>query len=55
MNQYISEVLEAVRKKNASEPEFVQTVEEVFKSIEPVVEKHPEYQKAALHHEIPRL
>ena len=48
MNQYISEVLEAVRKKNASEPEFVQTVEEVFKSIEPVVEKHPEYQKAAL-------
>ncbi|MEE1279490.1 MAG: Glu/Leu/Phe/Val dehydrogenase dimerization domain-containing protein, partial [Oscillospiraceae bacterium] len=48
MNQYISEVLEAVRKKNASEPEFVQTVEEVFKSIEPVVEKHPEYKKAAL-------
>ncbi len=48
MNQYISEVLESVRKKNASEPEFVQTVEEVFKSIEPVVDKHPEYQKAAL-------
>ena len=48
MNQYISEVLESVRKKNASEPEFVQTVEEVFKSIEPVVEKHPEYKKAAL-------
>jgi len=48
MNKYISEVLETVRKKNASEPEFVQTVEEVFKSIEPVVEKHPEYQKAAL-------
>ena len=48
MNKYISEVLETVRKKNASEPEFVQTVEEVFKSIEPVVEKHPEYQKAGL-------
>ncbi len=48
MNQYISEVLDSVRKKNASEPEFVQTVEEVFKSIEPVIEKHPEYKKAAL-------
>ena len=48
MSKYIERVLEEVRKKNASEPEFVQTVEEVFKSIEPVVEKHPEYEKAAI-------
>lgn len=48
MNSYASEVLEEVRRKNAGEPEFVQTVEEVFKSIEPVVERHPEYRQAAL-------
>jgi len=48
VSQYIDRVLETVRKKNASEPEFVQTVEEVFKSIEPVIEKHPEYEKAGL-------
>ena len=48
MSKYIDRVLETVREKNASEPEFVQTVEEVFKSIEPVVEKHPEYEKAAI-------
>ncbi|MBE6789553.1 MAG: NADP-specific glutamate dehydrogenase [Ruminococcaceae bacterium] len=48
MNQYIEKVLESVKAKNASEPEFVQTVEEVFKSIEPVIEKHPEYEKAGL-------
>ncbi len=48
MSEYINRVLEEVKRKNASEPEFVQTVEEVFKSIEPVVEKHPEYEKAGL-------
>ena len=41
MNKYISEVLETVRKKNASEREFMQTVEEDVKSIEPGVEEHP--------------
>ena len=48
MSEYINRVLASVRKKNASEPEFVQTVEEVFKSIEPVVERHPEYEKSGL-------
>lgn len=37
MNEYIERVLASVREKNASEPEFVQTVEEVFKSIAPVI------------------
>ena len=41
MNEYIERVLASVREKNASEPEFVQTVEEVFKSIAPVVERYP--------------
>ena len=48
MNEYIERVLASVREKNASEPEFVQTVEEVFKSIAPVVERHPEYEKNGL-------
>jgi glutamate dehydrogenase (NADP+) len=30
MNAYIQRVLEEVQKKNASEPEFLQTVEEVY-------------------------
>ena len=48
MSEYIERVLASVREKNASEPEFVQTVEEVLKSIEPVVERHPEYEKNGL-------
>ena len=48
MNAYIERVLEECRKKNAGEPEFLQTVEEVLISLETVVEKHPEYEKAAL-------
>ena len=42
MNAYLASVIENVRKKHANEPEFVQTVEEVFSSLEPVIEKHPE-------------
>jgi len=48
MNAYIERVIEYVKKKYAHEPEFVQTVEEVFASIEPVVAAHPEYEKADL-------
>lgn len=45
---YVKKVIEGVRTKNACEPEFIQTVEEVFLSIEPVIAKHPEYEKTAL-------
>ncbi len=48
MNAYIEQVLDKVKKRDANEPEFLQTVEEVFKSLEVVVDKHPEYQKMAL-------
>ena len=48
MNAYLASVIENVRTKHANEPEFVQTVEEVFSSLEPVIEKHPEYEKADL-------
>ncbi len=45
---YVERVIEDVKKKHAGEPEFIQTVTEVFSSLAPVVEKHPEYEKAAL-------
>ncbi len=45
---YIQEVFEKVKGRNANEPEFLQAVEEVLKSLEPVIEKHPEYIKAGL-------
>ena len=48
MNAYLASVLENVRKKHASEPEFVQTVEEVLTSVEPVIDAHPEYEKVDL-------
>ena len=37
---YVDEVLELVRKKNASEPEFLQAVDEVLNSLRPVIEKN---------------
>ena len=48
MNAYLASVLENVKSKHGNEPEFVQTVEEVLFSLEPVIEKHPEYEKVDL-------
>ena len=48
MNAYVASVIENVKKKHGNEPEFVQTVEEVLTSIAPMVDKHPEYEKADL-------
>ena len=45
---YIQDVLAKLTEKNSNEPEFLQAVTEVLSSIEPVIEKHPEYEKAAL-------
>ena len=49
MNAYLTSVIENVKKKHGNEPEFVQTVEEVFSSLEPVIEKHPEYENCLLY------
>ena len=48
MNAYIERVIEQVKRRDAHEPEFIQTVEEVFASIEKEVELHPEYEKMGL-------
>ena len=46
---YVDEVIAKVSEKNASEPEFLQTVEEVLSSLKPVVDANEEvYRKAAL-------
>ena len=41
-NQYLIDVLESVKKRNPGEPEFIQTVTEVFESIEPVIDQRPD-------------
>ena len=48
MNAYVERVIDYVKTKYCNEPEFVQTVEEVLTSIAPMVDKHPEYEKADL-------
>ncbi len=45
---YTERVIELVREKNPEQPEFIQAVTEVLQSLEPVIEAHPEYEKASL-------
>lgn len=47
-NAYVKRVWESVQAKNAHEPEFLQAVQEVLESLEPVVEKMPELEKNAV-------
>jgi len=42
---YLERVYNDVAKKNATEPEFLQTVKEVFESLEPVIEQEPKFEK----------
>jgi glutamate dehydrogenase (NADP+) len=41
-------LLDDVKAKNPAEPEFHQAVEEVLESVEPVLEKRPEFRKARI-------
>ncbi len=45
---YVDQVLDTVRKRNAGEPEFMQAVTEVLRSITPVLDRHPEYVESRL-------
>ncbi len=47
-NAYVKRVWEEVRSKNQSEPEYLQAVEEVLSTLEPVVEKMPELEPNAI-------
>ncbi|MGE5607202.1 MAG: NADP-specific glutamate dehydrogenase [Bacteroidota bacterium] len=43
-----NQLMEQVLKRNPNEPEFHQAVKEVLESLEPVMERHPEYVKAGI-------
>ncbi len=48
MNKYLSEVIEQTEKLNADQPEYLQAVKEVLSTIEPVIDKHREFENLAL-------
>ncbi|MDA3809094.1 MAG: NADP-specific glutamate dehydrogenase [Spirochaetaceae bacterium] len=45
---YTKNIFELVKKKNPGEIEFHQAVDEVLTSLAPVMERHPEYEKAKI-------
>ncbi len=45
---YLEKVLEDLKAKNPGQDEFIQATTEVLLSLAPVIEQHPEYEKAAL-------
>ena len=47
-SEYLNDLVARVEKRNAGEPEFLQTVKEVLESIEPVLEQSPEYVKSGV-------
>ena len=44
-NPYLLSVLDGLKARNAHEPEFLQAVEEVLESLEPVVDADPRYEQ----------
>ncbi|MBR3630674.1 MAG: NADP-specific glutamate dehydrogenase [Oscillospiraceae bacterium] len=47
-NQYLLDLLKRVEKRNPGEPEFIQTVTEVFESVEPLAEARPDLIEAGV-------
>lgn len=45
---YVQRVLDDLIAKNGDQPEFIQAATEVLNSIKPVMDRHPEYEKAGL-------
>ncbi|MBQ1943215.1 MAG: NADP-specific glutamate dehydrogenase, partial [Clostridia bacterium] len=45
---YTEKVLQKLVKENPNEPEFHQAAKEILQTLAPAIEKHPEYEKAAL-------
>jgi len=48
----INEIVEKVKKIDPEQKEFIQAVEEVMHSLEPTIDKHPEYVKANIYERI---
>ena len=47
-SEYLEKVYKTLEKRNPNQKEFLQAVSEVFTSLEPVVEKHPEIEQNAI-------
>lgn len=45
---YVERVLAQAKARNANEPEFLQAVEEVFESLQPVLAEHPEFEEESV-------
>ena len=48
-DEYVKRVYAQVEQRDGDQPEFLQAVREVFETIQPVVEKHPEYELSLIH------
>ena len=48
MSKYIDKVLADVKAKNPNEPEFIQAVDEVLTTLDPVLKANPQYEKNAI-------
>ena len=44
-NAYLLSVMEELKQRNAHEPEYLQAVEEVLESLEPVIDADPRYEQ----------
>ena len=48
MSDYAQRVLDGLKARNAHETEFLQAATEILTTLKPVIDKHPEYEKAGL-------
>ena len=48
MNEYLKRVLDNINSKNPNEPEYLQAVKEVLETVEPLLNRHSDYEKLAI-------
>ena len=46
--KYVDKGLTELKEKNADQPEFIEAATNILKSLEPVIEAHPEYENMAI-------
>lgn len=48
MSKFVKTIMADVKAKNPAQPEFHQAVQEVVESLDPVIERHPEYKESKI-------
>ena len=48
MSTYVTDVLNAIAKKNPNEPEFHQALTEILTTLKPFADARPEYEEAGI-------